>query len=681
MTGHSMTNELGKPRSDRRTLASIFHQPPGDSPRFLRFVRKPHAIAWRLIALHVFSNVAVSSGNYVYGQVEDVFGAPPAAAAPATVDQAAAVPPNDSSNASALREEHVVVQGLRQSPPETPFEIGRAILYMVRIGRMDEVGKYLDQLAKLNLDPATATKLERAAGWDTWLRLSTLPEGLTDAQRGVAKRVLDGASNAARDPAALERALGQLRSQALVDRKRGVLAIQSAGQSGLAALLQSVATTDELPTPIHSETIATLGPEGELALRAALQTSDAKAFERLIVLASRIPGSAYMAELATAFHRIPTQSEAHTFITRALSPAGQTLPQPTATHRFLMGQLDSELREYTILRRDATPATHSIWRWSSDGKRLVAELDDTAGIHLERSFQLARLVHFLNSAPDNDAALATAVILERHYRLTRQFLIDPSENASQIGSHAPPVTLDALGTLMDVAKRKGLMAAELRAMQWTRLHLAKPAQPDDRGAVLSRLADRAKTAPPPIRYTAVAAMTQFANDQTSLTGQYGYESTRREMQKLEALPLALVIGGAGNVRDALIQHLTQLGVRSLEASGSRDALRTLQDPQPIELIFIVDRTSEMRLSELIQRLRAVPRTADLPLAVMTDHVSADARTLLADEGVQGIHYASVTTNIEYTAALVREMYQRSPLPTMDAVDRLTFRSLVEPLAP
>jgi CheY-like chemotaxis protein len=179
---------------------------------------------------------------------------------------------------------------------------------------------------------------------------------------------------------------------------------------------------------------------------------------------------------------------------------------------------------------------------------------------------------------------------------------------------------------------------------------------------------------------AALALRQRPESESRFEGKLAYEQTIREMQSLEGKPLALVIGGSGDLRDNLSKHLSLLGVRTLGASSGRESLRLIQEPQPIEYVFLVDRVIDMSLSELVQRLRASPRTSWLPMAVMTDQIGPTQREILQDSRFQAIHYSTLTSNIDFTATLFSEMRQRSPLPRMDAIDRLSFRAIVEPVA-
>ena len=610
-----------------------------------------------------------------FAQADGIFGG--TEPAPLGFGEPVAAVANPSGlTSSPLEDSHAVVRSLRRNPPQTEIEISRAILYMTRIERWDEVVRYLDQLAKRSIDESMAIKMERAAGLETWFKLSGDAGKLSEPQRAVATKIIDLSSAATRKPATLENAIKLLHSKELVDRKRGVLAIQASGETGLAAMLESVASSDAAPPSIMSETIITMRAEGEAALKAAIATSNSTARERLLLVAARVPGPAYMAELTTALYCITPQSDAYRQISKVLSPSGQALPEADASQRYALNQMQSQLHEFSVFRRETTTGANSVWRWSPDGKRLITELEDTASVHLERAYQLASLVIQLGPQAGGDTSLATAVVLERNHRLLPVLGLEQDAFRKEFQPIAASENLDYLGLVWEAAKKAGLQAAQLRAIQAMSLEL--PKNPKNASATVRRLSEAVKHSSPPLRYASVVALANRPDLDGGFEGKFAYDQTKQEMLRLESKPLALIVGGSVELRDSLSKHLSQLGVRSLGTASARETLRTIQETQPIEYVFLVDRVLEMSLSELVQRIRAFPRTSSLPLAILTDHVGSTQRAILADEGVQQIHYSSVTSNIDLTAALLKEIQRRSPIPPMDSIDRLLFRSHVEP---
>ncbi|MDZ4850631.1 MAG: hypothetical protein SGI77_15200 [Pirellulaceae bacterium] len=614
---------------------------------------------------------------HAFGQPENIFGEPGAAAQPfGGISNATAVPSSVLTN-KIVEESHVVVQSLQQRPPQNAIDISRAILYMVRIERWDEVGRYLNQLATLPLDATTASKMTRSVGLETWFKVGSNVEKVSEEQRALVHKILELSSGAVRSQTSVSNAISQLNSKELLDRKRGVLAIQGAGESGIAALLESVASSSKPAAPIVSELIITMGDEGKAALKASISTSDSIARERLLLIAARTPGNDYLAELMASVSVLPPTSPTYQVVAKVLAPSGQTLPSADAAQRLVLGRMEAQLKLYHSLRREATVKTYGVWRWSSDGKHLLSELDDAASIHLEEAYRLAYLAIQLAPHTSIDSPLATSIILERNYRIAPTIELDLPAFQRNFKPFEKSENLEYLGAVSDTSMKNGLLGSQLRSIQAIGNAIRKA--PQNTATSMARLMAAVKNSPPAIRYSAASALTQLLDSDTKFEGRYTFEQTKQEMLELESKPLALVVGGASELRDALATQLSMLGIRTLESKSARETMRLIQKPNPIEYVFIVDKVLEMNLSELVQRLRTSPRTRLLPLAVLTDRISSDQRTHLEIEGFDDVHYFSVTHSRELTSALLDEMHETSPIPQMDSIDRITFRSIFEPL--
>jgi len=147
--------------------------------------------------------------------------------------------------------------------------------------------------------------------------------------------------------------------------------------------------------------------------------------------------------------------------------------------------------------------------------------------------------------------------------------------------------------------------------------------------------------------------------------------------KLEPNPLALVIGGSSDLRDTLSSQLSALDIRSETARNAREAIRMIQEPHPYEMVFIVDRVADMSLSEFVQRLRAAPRTASLPIVMMASQWTSEQQRLSDSEGIQGIVNATLTDNIGLTSAILQDLQKITRTPKLDSTDRVILRSLVD----
>jgi CheY-like chemotaxis protein len=627
-----------------------------------------------LCVVGLLSVVNAWSSCQCHGQANQPFGSPADLATPGTI-----APPVGSTSSLPLTDPHPVVASLRSNPPRTPVEIGKAILYMKRIERWKEAAYYLDELAKQNMDAGAAVKTIRATGLETWLDLENRTEELSKEQIATVRRVIDGASQATRNPIALAEAIRFLNNTtSLADRKRGVMAIQAAGEDGLAALMQSIAATDTAPPPIVSELIVTMGKSGDDALKAAIATPHDSARPRFIEVAARIPGASYIPEISSGLFSVSTESAVHASLTKSLSPAGQALPSIATVQNYLVNAMKSELAAYKAISQEPSSRTKTVWRWNAEGKSMVAELDSEAGWHLERAYQLAELLLHLPQQSMVDAGLAQAISLQRHFHLVPVIDYESATSIRKVNTRAvelPKQWESLLIAALDTAEKQSLAGAQLRLLQLATALKANASVPSD--TLRTSLASSLQSSVPAIRYQAALTVKDFGIENANATHRLAFQTVNAELKKLEGKSLAVVVGGATERCDGLTTQLNQLAMRSLVFSNARDTLRFVQGAEPIEMIFIVDRVLEMKLYELIQRLRTSPRLKAIPIVVMTDIFSAADRALVKSSNLPEIEYGVLTTRLETTESLLQTIRQNSTIPQLDSIDRLTFRTLAE----
>lgn len=572
--------------------------------------------------------------------------------------------------------EHPVVSSIKRNPPRSPIETARTILYLSRINQWKEIGLFVDQIPKIATDPAVSLAMVRAAGLETWLKLSSTESPLTETQKVSIKEMLDRASKTVIDDATLKNAIQNLGATELVDKKRGALAIQAAGPAGLSALIET-AIVSETPLPsIASEVIVTFRDEGKTALKAALNVADPQAFGRLLELASRIPGTDYLAELSTGLFVVDPKSTAYASLKKALSPAGEPFPTEASVARTLLSRLKGKMNEYRIAKGEQIPAPSVYWLWRANEKRLDWKDGTSSDNFLAEAASLASLILRIPSQNSVEAsALATAVLLEQAYQESGLWMVESPSSFLNGQMEKQNDTPEFLLNVLEIARQESLLGAELRATQILGQLLDRGLQEPSR--VVQALTRLSKDAAPATRYAAIAALYETIQATENDALSYGVAGTRAEMMKLESDQLALIIGGSSDLRDTLASQLSTLQVRSETARNAREAIQMIQEPHPYEMIFIVDRVADMRLSEFVQRLRAAPRTSTLPIVIMASQWTLEQQRLADSEGLQGIFHTNLTENIGFTSAILQDAQQNSKAPKLDSTDRVLLRSLVD----
>jgi len=340
--------------------------------------------------------------------------------------------------------------------------------------------------------------------------------------------------------------------------------------------------------------------------------------------------------------------------------------------------MKAQIDEYSLTRTELTPAEQTYWMWRSTEKRLESSKGVTADIHLAEAAQFASfLLRMRDKCSLAESALATAVLLEQGYRESRLWMVeDPTKYINGM-IEKPFDTPEFIQTVLDEAKQEDLYGAQLRGAQIAGKILDRGIE--DETGLVSTLMRLTKESSPAVRYAAIASLERTLASNPNSTISQGTEQTRIEISRLDVRPLALVIGGNTELLDTLTSQLDTMEIRSELARNARESLRHVQEPLPIEMIFIVDRVADMSLSEFVQRLRAAPRSASLPIVMMAPQWTLEQQRLLQSESVSGVFNATLTNNISFTSAVLRDVQRMMQSPALDAIDRITLRSLVEPL--
>jgi CheY-like chemotaxis protein len=551
---------------------------------------------------------------------------------------------------------------------------------MLRIERWKEAARYMDQLMKTSPDEQTIAGIVRATGLETWMAIENKTQEFSEEHRIFARKLIDAASAFGRNAATLNQALANLESDNLADRKRGVLALQSAGEAGLAAALQSVSRAEKVSPPILSEYLVTMKAAGEEALRAAIVHPDIEARMRLLHVVSRIPGGEFITELATGLFMESNNVEAKQALQRALSPRGEALPSVELVRRRCIEMANESLRDYDSRREEIDSMVTRVWRWSADAASLNADWDSSAGEALERAYQASRHLLALPGFNRQENSLARAIVLEREYRLKPAFSLESLAGERWFKEISMPdlnrLSLD-LASAWDSSVRLNLYGAQLRILQ--SITTIKQKQPDfPIGSWKERFLNAFQQPIPAVRYQAAASAFALRGSMPEILEGKSFVRLKQEMKRLESRGLTLVIGGSNDRRDVLATQLEQIGLRAEQTGSARETLQFIQTAQPLEMIFIADRVLEMRLSELVQRIQTYPTTSSIPIILMTDSREPWASGLLESPEFAGrITTAVLSKSIDSTTDAIRRAQLRTALPNLDPVDRAALRAIVD----
>ena len=642
-------------------------------------------VSFALICVH-------SQSNDVNGQ--DPFGDPGFGTTP-TITPAA-----NPSSRSALdpNETNAVVRSLRANPPTTPKELGKALDWMTRIRRWDEAGAWLDEIAKLPLDGPSAIEILQSAGARAIGAIESNPKAFRPEHQQTITKLRQLADQEIHSPANLQRHVIRLTSPEQVERLRGYDGLRAAGDSGIAAILNAVMRPNGLvPTPSMVEAFSLLGPQTTRAWQAAMTTQNIDSRERLIRLVNRSPQADMGPELLAALYD-PSISEAtRQGISDSLIARGKSIPNAKQSYEYAATILNRSLDQYRQLTKLNDVRTQTTWVLGEDSASVRSANANAAEQALARASQAAIATLRSESSAEAVSAKAIVAIMEKFSHEGTRELTDSEHFQSLV-----PSTLrdshEFACLIWDAAEQESLRGAKSLAVTNLARWQGKLMPP----SVRERLVQAANSGDPQVRYPAAIALmnslldqrqlrtvsTDSSQERTTLTSSIapanaarsepaGFQGSSRvdfvgrEMQRLMADPMVMIVGASPSLRSHMHQLVEQMGFRYVEASSVDDVFNTLRNATPVEAIFILDHLRDLDLGQLVQRIRNNPSTSTVPIALLADSLSSLEHSVANSD--PGVIVGSVPPSIDGFGDIVHRMDDVLGYPRTTAADRVGWK--------
>ena len=581
-----------------------------------------------------------------------------------------------------LKERSAVVLSLRANPPRKPAEFARAIQLLSRIRRWDEVGYWLDEAVKQGLNEATATQMVEAAGALTFIQLTNMEAGLSDLRKSNAKKILELANSAASNPKKLSDGVSKLRSTVKSERIAGFRTLQSAGSRGVAALINHLITPNAAaPSPAMCEAFSLLGKSAISAWQTAMTSSHADARGNLALLAVRLGEPSVTTELCVAANDANIDPAVREELAKVAAAKNKTIPSSKVVYRHAIDQMQKSLSSFQKIRWSDEPDAYTMWMLSDDGRSVSEKPARLADLDWVRAAQYANAALRCGESADQQSGVAVAILCEFICRVKPD-----AATSSSVADVIPSLSSSLLDSyefgcmIWDGADKAGLASAQLMAIRNLGRWAVSETIPN---AVRERLAAACASGFAPVRYAAAQALlgTMYVNSadgSVQLTdihfdGRNRFEKILAEMRKLEGNPLALVIGGAVDLRTHTRTLLESYGYRVVEASSASQTMSILRDGQPIEAVFVVSSVLEMNLGELTQRIRANPTSATCPIAILAASLSRGEHELVGSD--VRVVLGSIPPEQAEFADILRRIQIVTQSPEIDAAFRNTWREL------
>lgn len=645
---------------------------------------------------------------------QDPFGEDPIGAGAGAVQAS-----NNPSTRSPIdpNETNAVVRSLRANPPSTAKELGKAIDWMTRIRRWDETAYWLDTIGKMELNGPMAIEILQSAGARALGAIERNSNAFQPSQLQLITKLRKLADDEIHSPATLEKHVIRLTSPDQSERLKGYDGLRAAGNAGVTAMINAVMRPNGLvPTPSMVEAFSLLGPQATRAWQAAMTTQNPEARERLIQLVERAPQPDMGPELLTSLHDTSIKEKVRQGITDALIARGKSIPTAKQTYDYGVATLHRSLEQYLQLLKLNDVQTQTAWDLTQDGLGVQVADANPAELALTRAAQAAIVTLRAEASSDTVSAKALAAVLEK-------LSLSGSEDltkASVFQSLLPESIRDShefACLIWDAAQENSLRGAQALAAsnlaRWQGKLLPPP--------VRERLVAACESGDPHIRYPAAIALMNTMLDQRSddainqatinqqtisegtidtlatvsspttritlqpdkrdaqsdpvlplgFQGASRVDFVGREMQRLMAEPMVMIVGANPSLRSHMHQLVDQMGFRYFEASSVDDVFSAMRNATPIEAIVILDHLRDMDLGQLVQRIRANPSTSTVPIALLADSLSSLEHSVAINDS--GVIVGAVPPSLETFGDIVHRMDNILAYPRATPEDRIRWK--------
>ncbi len=507
-------------------------------------------------------------------------------------------------------------QAIVGNNPLTAAELLRAIDTLGQLGEQDVAVPLVNKLAALKPNDTDLSAAVTALGPAVFFRLRQL-QGVPLALAQIANKALQVTGQAARDPAKLKAAAENLlKAETNADQAAALVPLLSAGEDGVAWAIHGL-LTPKLPLA------------GRSRLEYVIRQADQAAVEPLIVAVTNERGEAAL-PLQTLLVDLGGESAGVWLLAPAYAePSNQPLQDLVAS---LYGKLPSrEVAARTLQtlaksylngdRRFQLTADNrvKVWQWDAAAKLPVAQLVSAPQAQARRAALLtSQLLSF-----DPDSPATRELWLQSHLRL-----------------HAWEAGLDkeAIWSEADLARVKGWGSTSVEQVLATSLtqHDAVSAAAAlqllrQLGPGSSLTGSKPHPAVDALRYPDrrvqyAAAQTLVAwNPRAPFNGAGHFTQVLKHLAGSQGLRQAVVGFPNREIATRIAGYFSSVGIEGLAAWTGQTTIRLAQQSPDVELILLSSRINFEPLSLTIQELRRDPRTAHLPIVILTEDASEEPR--------------------------------------------------------
>lgn len=567
-------------------------------------------------------------------------------------------------------ENQAAVDVIRQSEPKTAEQLFTAVDQLLRLNRPDVAQEYWQQLLALPFDDTQRAQLHQRFGTARLIRLSRSTE-LTPAPSEFVKQVFAAARSVADDPGRLQRLVAQLESTDRDTQYQAAVQLLRAGSRAVPPIVQHLAKSSaDAPshaTPVAMEIMQRLGADAVDPL-IAFQSSNDEPLRlwaiRGLAVANQPASLPYLVQplfgstsaneqrVATAAwqrmtSRVPDRSEALQLVRRAAERAyageeGSAIADSSEKQRWIWSESQRQPVLTTVTATDAAALNAArLYRdlWQMDGRA-----DDQ--------------LHYLTSRFAVEQAL---VGLDQPLpRGEGTFFAEAAKASSWVLSQA---LAQAITDGQDVA---AMAACELLGASQDFSVL----QAD--GDELSPLALALTHPNARVRFAAAQAIGQL-KPIMSFAGQGHWEDALRYFSASDGRRTVIVAHPQPLYGQKFAGLLSEFGYQAKTVTTSQQLIKAATESPDVELILVSDAMNEETIWANLESLRSGPKTARIPVAILSRLSRLDEMQLIAEDQPRVLVLAETIDGSQLATYIPRlhELAGRDSIPAERRLEQAT----------
>ena len=504
------------------------------------------------------------------------------------------------------------VQAIRESDPATPEQLFDAIQMLIRLDRTDLAKEYLQQLSGLPLDKPSLARLHEQFGTAEMIRLSSTTD-LAPEGGNLAAKILQAAKDLAQDPQRIAQQVDQLGSDQREVQLRAASNLLRSGPYAVAPLIKAIAESDNARVSKNARyVLSRLGKQTVDPLLAFLSSSDASLRRAAIEALGRSSSDRVLPYLVRPFLAPSDGAGEQQAAADSLRRRLRRLPNREDAIQTLRVAAERRFQGHTDVAPDID-GNVVVWTWDEPRQTIVRnELlqKDAAAVSAAR---LYRDLAWLQSE-DTDVRVRSLIArlqVDQSLGGLDSPLRQGPGTAYELASGA---SSDVLQQVLSLSLKTGHHAAAVGAAEV----LGNSGDPSVllTSSDISPLASALLHQNRRVRFAAAQAIVTL-NPKGSFPGASRVPETLGFFTASTG-QRGILIGHPSQQRGRTIGGLAAEGGFAPESVPDAELLLKRSQASPDwELILISDAIKGASIWQLIELLRADPRTAELPIVLMT----------------------------------------------------------------